>query len=340
MARETAGRGRATLTEVAASAGVSLPTASKVLHGHSGVSAETRARVHSAIERLSYIPRGTGTRSVAVMSNQPSTPYAMEVLVGVTEAAEELAVDVVFSRFRPGATSRGRDTSTTWARRLAVSGRTGAIILTAHLSHEDQLRLAQEHLPVVAIDPLDPGTSDVPSIGSTNFAGGFTATEHLVGLGHRRLGAIGGHHASVAARARMHGFHAACSTGGVDVDPRLVTFGEFTYESGLAVAETWLSMPEPPTAIVTGSDPQALGVMEAARRRGLDVPRDLSVVGYDDTFVASWATPPLTTVRQPLRGMGAMALETLLGLADGRAPSTQHIELATELVVRASTAPR
>lgn len=219
-----------------------------------------------------------------------------------------------------------------------MAGRSGAIILTTHLSEEDHRHLVQEHLPVVAIDPIDPGAGHVPSIGSTNFTGGFSATEHLVRLGHRRLAAIGGLRTSVAARARMHGFHAACSSDGVEVDPRLVTFGEFTYESGLAIAEEWLGLPEPPTGIVAASDAQALGVMEAARRRGFDVPRDLSVVGYDDAFVASWATPPLTTVRQPLRGMGAMALETLLSLADGRAPSTRHIELATELVVRGSTA--
>ena len=338
MAREATGRGRPTLTQVAASAGVSLPTASKVLHGHAGVSAETRARVQSAIEKLSYVPRSAATRSVAVMSNEPGTPYAMEILVGVTDAAEDLGMDVVFSRFRPDVPSRGRAAPTNWARRLAVAGRTGAIILTAHLSPEDQLHLAQEHLPVVAIDPVDPGTSEVPSIGSTNFTGGFSATEHLVHLGHRRLAAMGGRHASVAARARMHGFRAACATADLEVDPRLTTFGEFTYESGLSIGEVWLDLPDPPTAIVTGSDSQALGVMEAARRRGLDIPRDLSIVGYDDTFVASWATPPLTTVRQPLRGMGAMALETLIALADGRPPSTRHLELATELVVRSSTA--
>ncbi len=339
MAREATGRGRPTLTQVAASAGVSLPTASKVIHGHPGVSADTRARVKSAIEKLSYIPRSATTQSVAVMSNQPSTPYAMEILVGVTDAAEDLGIDVVVSRFRPSPPARSHDTAKNWARRLAVAGRTGAIILTAHLSREDHQHLAQEHLPVVAIDPVDPGTSDVPSIGSTNFTGGFAATEHVVNLGHRRLAAIGGNRASVAARARMHGFHAACATAGVEVDPRLVTFGEFTYESGLSIADEWLALPERPTAIVTGSDAEALGVIEAARRHGLSVPRDLSVVGYDDTFIAGWATPPLTTVRQPLRAMGAMALETVLALADGRTLSTRHLELATELVVRSSTGP-
>jgi LacI family transcriptional regulator len=137
----------------------------------------------------------------------------------------------------------------------------------------------------------------------------------------------------------MHGFRAAMEAEGATVPDAYVRPGEFTYETGLRGAAALLDLVEPPTAIFTGNDEIALGVIETARSRGLRVPEDLSLVGFDDTDLAQMASPPLTTVRQPLREMGAAALRTALRLADGDKVVSHHIELATELVVRASTAP-
>ena len=336
-------RPKITLTEVASAAGVSLPTASKALNSHPGVALETRHRVQVAVDQLGYVPRVSLNRAapriVEVMVDQLTTNYAMEVLRGATLAAEEVGVSIVISRFNREAPKSGRLQPSNWAARLAAAGRCGAIILTAHLRSEDQKRLTLEHLPVVLIDPLELGATEVPSVGSTNWAGGYDATEHLTRLGHRRIGSIGGRRASVAARARMHGFRAACATAEISVDEAFVVFTDFTYESGLAVADKWLSQEDPPTAIIAASDAQAMGVMEAARRHALVIPDDLSVVGYDDTYIASWATPPLTCVRQPLQEMGKVALRTLLGMVDGEELTSKHVELATELVVRGSTGP-
>lgn len=319
-----------------------MPTVSKVLNGHPDVAAETRQRVQAVIEDLGYVRRGSrglpGHRSIEVMADQLATPYAMEVLRGVTDAAETADVDIVVSRFHRAAPDAGWLAPGDWARRLSNADRTGAIILTAELSPEHVSGLSQRHLPVVVIDPLDLTNPDVPSVGSTNFAGGMSATEHLLGLGHRRIAALGGRPQSVAAAARVHGFRAALASAGVPVDETLVEFTGFDYESGFTVADGWLRSDAPPTAIFAASDTQAMGALEAARQHGLHVPDDLSVVGYDDTYIAAWSTPPLTAVRQPLWEMGRIALDNVLALAAGKEPVARHIELATDLVVRGSTA--
>jgi LacI family transcriptional regulator len=144
---------------------------------------------------------------------------------------------------------------------------------------------------------------------------------------------------AVCNQARMHGYRAAMEAEGAPVPDAYVRPGEFTYETGLLGAAALLDLEEPPTAIFTGNDEIALGVIETTRARGLRIPEDLSVVGFDDTHLAQMASPPLTTVRQPLREMGGAALRTALRLANGEKVESHHIELATELVVRASTAP-
>lgn len=335
-------RQKVTLGVIAATAGVSLPTVSKVIHGHPDVSPETRARVQAAIATHDYVPRPSVSRlvprSIEVMADHLTTPYAMEILHGTTLAAEEHEIDIVVSRFHRAAPESGWLKPGDWAKRLATAGRTGAIILTGQLSLEHIAGLGQEHLPVVMIDPLELTNSEVPSVGSTNWAGGHAATQHLIDLGHRRIGAIGGRKESTAASARVHGFRAACGSAGIPIDESLVVFSGFDYESGLLIADEWFSRGDAPTAIVAASDTQAMGVLEAARRHGLSVPGDLSVIGYDDSYIASWATPQLTCIRQPLAEMGRVAVRTLLALADGKHLDARHVELATELVVRNSTA--
>jgi LacI family transcriptional regulator len=195
-------------------------------------------------------------------------------------------------------------------------------------------------MPVVVIDPLNLPSARVTSVGSTNFAGGLLATQHLLDLGHRRIAYLGGPVAAACNQARMHGYRGAMEAGGAPVPDAYMRTGRFSYEHGIAGGAALLALPDPPTAVFAGSDETALGVIEAARVRGLRVPEDLSVVGFDDTPVARLAAPPLTTVRQPLREMGAVAVRTALRLAAGERVDSHHVELATELVVRQSTAPR
>jgi LacI family transcriptional regulator len=179
---------------------------------------------------------------------------------------------------------------------------------------------------------------DVPTIGATNWAGGLSATEHLLSLGHRRIGFIAGPRRLLCSRARLDGYRAGLEAAGVAVADELLYQGDFYHESGFAGGSALLELADPPTAIFAASDQMAFGVYEAVRRRGLRVPDDVSVVGFDDLPEDRWSSPPLTTVRQPLTEMGALAARTVLRLAQGEAIESPRVELATELVVRDSTA--
>jgi DNA-binding LacI/PurR family transcriptional regulator len=228
-----------------------------------------------------------------------------------------------------------------WLTRLSASQSDGIILVPTDLSPADRARLAGLSVPLVIVDPIGEPDPRIPSVGATNWAGGLTATEHLVEIGHRRIAIITGRLSLLCSRARLDGYRAALERSGIPADPALIQPGDFTFESALAAAAGVLRLADPPTAIFASSDVQALGVYEAARRLNLRVPEDLSVVGFDDLPTSSWVSPPLTTVSQPLAQMAAMATRTLIALLDGhvKAASTR-VELATSLVVRASTARR
>jgi LacI family transcriptional regulator len=342
----SAGPRRTTLATVAASAGVSVATVSKVLNGRSDVAATTRSLVESILREYDYVApaprRGevTETGTVEVEFDDDLNPYSCEILQGTIDAGAELGVAVVVS-IRKSAHSGRRmpERTTTWARDLVAAGRRALIAVTGELTAGNLTALSRAHLPLVVIDPMSLPRARVTSIGSTNFAGGLAATEHLLSLGHRRIAYIGGPTTAGCSQARLHGYRAALEAAGTPLCPEYVRTGPFCHELGVVCGAELLDLAEAPTAIFAGNDDIALGVMEAARARALRVPADLSVVGFDDTQIAPIASPPLTTVRQPLRQMGGVALRTALRLAAGEKIDSHHVELATELVLRASTAP-
>jgi LacI family transcriptional regulator len=321
---------------------VSVATVSKVLNGRNDVAPATRALVQDLLHEHDYVARrGRPTQSptIELFFHGQLNAYHSEVLQGVVEAGAEAGVAVVVS-VRPRAQrGSGAKRPAAWARELATAGRQAAIVVTSEVGAADLTALARVHLPVVVIDPLNLPSAEVTSVGSTNFAGGLTATRHLLDLGHRRIAYLGGPATTVCNQARMHGYRGAMEAGGASVPDAYVRTGRFSYEHGIVGGAALLDLAQPPTAVFAGSDETALGVIEAARVRGLRIPEDLSVVGFDDTPVARLAAPPLTTVRQPLREMGAVAVRTALRLAAGEKVDSHHVELATELVVRQSTAP-
>ena len=333
---------RATLANVAASAGVSVATVSKVLNGRNDVAPATRARVQDLLHAHDYVARRVrpaGSPGIGLCFHGQLNAYHTEVLQGVVEAGAEAGVAVVVSVRPRGEPGAGARRPAAWARELAAAGSQAAIVVTSELAAADLNALTRARMPVVVIDPLNLPSARVTSVGSTNFAGGLAATHHLLDLGHRRIAYLGGPVTAACNQARMHGYRGAMEAEGAPVPDGYVRTGRFSYEHGIAGGDAVLGLPEPPTAVFAGSDETALGVIETARARGLRIPEDLSVVGFDDTPVARLAAPPLTTVRQPLREMGAVAVRTALRLAAGERPYSHHVELATELVVRRSTAP-
>jgi LacI family transcriptional regulator len=337
---------RATLATVAASAGVSVATVSKVVNGRADVGPATRARVESLLRQHDYIGRrppsarrNAATARIEMMFAGKLNAYSTEIIQGVLDAGLELGVSVAVSVHPDGQRFTDAGRARTWARDLAAAGRQAVIAVVEELTAADLSALARAHLPLVVVDPLNMPRARVTSVGSTNFAGGMAATQHLLSLGHRRIAYLGGPPTAACNQARMHGFRAAMEAAGVPVPECYLRAGHFRYEDGVVAGAELLDLAEPPTAIFAGSDETAAGVIEAARARGLRIPDDLSVVGFDDTQVARLASPPLTTVRQPLREMGGVALRTALRLAAGEGLDSHHVELATELVVRRSAAP-
>ena len=176
-------------------------------------------------------------------------------------------------------------------------------------------------------------------MGATNWAGGLAATEHLLSLGHRRIGMITGPTRLLMQPGQARWLPFRLERAGLTVDPALIKYGDFEHEGGFARAVELLDLPERPTAIFAGSDQKAFGVYEAARQRGLRIPDDLSVVGFDELPVSRWVSPPMTTVRQPLVEMGGAAAQMIGELIDGLPLRSNRMELSTELIVRESTAP-
>jgi DNA-binding LacI/PurR family transcriptional regulator len=327
-----------TIARIARLAGVSVPTVSKVINGRTDVAAATRQRVEAVIREQGYARRtGPSRRSplLEVIFHELDSEWALEIVRGVERVAGRHGLAVVLSEMQ-GRRVPGRG----WIEGVLARRPTGVIAVFSDLDDEMRAQLRARHIPLVIVDPTGEPHHDTPSIGATNWNGGLTATRHLLGLGHRRIAAVGGPADILCSRARLDGFRAAMDEAGVAVDPRLVSHGRFAVEEGIERGLRLLRSDDPPTAIVAGNDLQALGLYQAARELRLHIPEDVSIVGFDDLPVARWVGPPLTTIRQPLVEMAVAAAEAVLAMADGTPPARRRIELTTELIVRESTAPR
>ncbi|MEU7960721.1 LacI family DNA-binding transcriptional regulator [Micromonospora humida] len=335
--RSSRRRGEPTLTTIAQLADVSAPTVSKVLNGRSGVAAETRARVEALLREHGYRRPELGTphASIEVVFYGMQSNLAVTIMQGVQQVAGA-------HRFAVGFTDARRQVSEGrfWARDLLARRPTGVIAVHLGFTSEQHALLAASAIPLVVLDPTgEPPLHAVPSVTSTNWSGGFEAARHLLDLGHRRIGVISGPTERLCAKARLDGARAALEAAGVGLPARWLRHGHwFSFEDGLNHGQELLRQDPAPTAIVCGNDLQALGVYEAARLAGRRIPRDLSVVGFDDIPYTMFCGPPMTSVRQPLTEMGAVAARMVLTLAANESLAQTRVELATTLVVRDSTA--
>lgn len=325
---------RVRMAEVAAAAQVSVPTVSKVLNGRFDVAPETRQRVEALLAEYGYrrsAARRPRHRGVLDLVFTDLSPWGIEIIHGAEHAA-------LAARSRIAVTiASDRKEISRWLANLAARPSDGVILVLTELPPEYRKRLAALELPMVIVDPAGQSDPAVPSIGAANWSGGLAATQHLVDLGHRRIGTVTGRPSVLCSQARLDGYRAALERAGLPIDPDLIAAGDFRYEPARAAADRMLALPDPPTAIFAASDIQAMAVYETARERGLRLPDDLSVVGFDDVPMARWMAPPLTTVHQPLAEMAALAVRTLI--SRDAADFNHRVELATNLVVRSSTAP-
>jgi LacI family transcriptional regulator len=277
----------------------------------------------------------TGRVGVAVPMVHPE--YFARILSGAAEALYEHDMRVVLCPTRHSLT---REMSL--LDRLADGEADGAVLVLPEESGAELVMLAEHGLPFVVVDPRTEVADGIPVVCAAHSSGAAQATRHLLDLGHRRIGVIGGPRGWIATEERLRGHVAALAAEGTLADSSYVRsyvrYANFRRDSGRDAAVELLNLPEPPTAIFAFNDGMAIGALEAAAERGLRVPQDLSVVGFDDTVEAAITAPALTTVRQPLAELGRTAVSLLLRRLENRRLEPLRVELQTKLVVRDSTA--
>lgn len=329
---------RVTLAEIADEAEVSLSTISKVLNGRSDVAASTRGRVEALLAQHGYqrrrSPAATSSSLVELVFHELESAWSMEIIRGVEDVARSHGLSVVLtesgSRHAPDAD---------WIDGVLQRRPAGVVLVFSAIPERYRDVLRARSIPFVIIDPAGDPTPDVPSVGSANWSGGLMATRHLIDLGHRRIAAITGPDDMMCSHARLDGYRSAMTAAGLPIDPDWIRFGDFHTSGGREHGVDLLARVDRPTAIFAGSDLQALGVLEAMRQLGLSAPSDVSIVGYDDIPLCTWVSPRLTTVHQPLRRMAEEATRLVLRMREGSSDVVSRLDLATDLVIRESTAP-
>jgi LacI family transcriptional regulator len=327
-------RRRVSIKDVAENAGVSVATVSKVMNGYRQVSAEAIERVERSAAELGYVSslgarslRSARTGVLAVLVTEIE-PYSAEVLKGASTAIGQTHYALlVYADVH-------RDHTPGWEDRyLSAVGGTlvdGAVLVTPTSA-------SRSAGPIVAVDPHQ-DLFGVPTVAADNRAGAISATEHLLGLGHTRIAFIQGQPFLESARQRETGFRQAMAAASIDVDPDLVRPGEYRPEVATGQVERLLDLEEPPTAIFAGNDLMGVAAITVAKSRGLSVPHDISVVGFDNVPESALCDPPLTTIEQQLHAAGECAINMLVGVVEGKAVD-ESVVLPTRLIVRGSTAP-
>jgi LacI family transcriptional regulator len=329
---------RKTIGQIAEFAGVSIATVSRVVNGRSGVSAEKREAVQRVIREHAYSPT-LGARSlsagrtglVGVTLPVIQSSCFSRIVGGMAEALQERDLHVVLCP-----TQHQHDREVSVLERVMHGSTDGALLVLPEESMDELRTLLNHGFRFVVVDPLERVDADIPAVSAAHASGAYEAVKFLLGLGHRRIAAITGPAGWVATEQRLRGYDAALASAGILTDPELVVGSNFTFEGGIRAAATLLELPVRPTAIFAFNDNLAIGAMHEARSRGLRLPRQLSVVGFDDAGEAAIVTPALTTVRQPLWEMGRMAVSLLTRQLESQRLEALHVELATRLVVRES----
>jgi LacI family transcriptional regulator len=344
MSETTNARGRrqrVTIREIADLAGVSIATVSRVVNGRGEVSDETREAVQRVVREHGYSAnhnaRGlsagrTGLIGLTLPAVQPT--YFSSVLSGTAEALYQEDRRIVLCP-----TQHEHDREVSLLERLMHGTTDGTLMMLPEESDEELETLLNHGYPFVVLDPLRRIDARIPAVSAAHSSGATQAVEHLLTLGHTRIAAITGPKGFLATEERLRGYHAALAAAGTMPDPALELESNFEVEGGFEAMSRLLDLDDPPTAVFAFNDNLAIGAMQAARALGLELPRQLSVVGFDDAIEAAIVTPALTTVRQPLEELGRMAVSLLVRLIENRRFEALHVELATKLIVRESTAP-
>jgi LacI family transcriptional regulator, repressor for deo operon, udp, cdd, tsx, nupC, and nupG len=324
------------IADVARMANVSTATVSRVISNAGTVKKETAEKVLEAIKKLNYQPnmlarqlRRSETKTILVVVPDITNTFFSAVLRGIESVAIENGYQVLLGDARNNV-----ETETSYLTILGQKKADGLILLTARTDQKILEELSQDYPVVLACEYYE-GTQ-LPTVSIDNVSSARKATEYLISLKHKRIGHISGPLNVVVGRDRCKGFHQAMAKHGLSIDPSLVQEGEFSFESGFNLMMKCLSLEEPPTAIFAGNDEMAMGAVKAAKSKGVRVPEDLSVVGFDDIKFASIFEPALTTIAQPTFDMGQKAMHLLLRLINNEELEKDQFILPDKLIVRDS----
>lgn len=337
--------GAATIYDVARHVGMSPMTVSRVVNGESNVREETRAAVLKAMRELRFRPNkaarslaGADELRIGLLYNNPSVAYFTEFLMGALEGSGRNGAQLVVDKCKIGDPQAALA-----ALRGLVKGGVNGLVLTAPMSESRDVIAEFKDIGIAMVGVATGSyTGEISCVGIDDFAAAADMTRYLIGLGHKRIGFVKGHPLHSSSRRRFAGFEAAIREAGAKLDKPRIAQGFYSYRSGMEAAEELLSKGQPPTAIFACNDEMASGVMSLAHRKGLVVPRDLTIVGVDDTVAGSlW--PALTTIRQPIFDIASRAVDVLvqtLGKArTSREMECQSILVPHSLVERESSAP-
>jgi len=326
---------RPTIYTVAEKAGVSIATVSRVLNNSPKVKEETRAKVLRVVEELGYQPSASArglalkrTEIIALIFPDISGPFYSEVIRGVeSEASQHNYNLLIYGTY--GKATKGRFL------RLLPTRVDGLILMTRSVEDEYIFYLHRRQIPFVLLD-REIGEIEVDCVLTNNAEGAYKAVEHLLQHGHQQVAFIAGPADSPDSNARFEGYRQALQDHGLPVLAHLVERGDFLQPGGYQAMNRLLDRPDPPSAVFVANDEMAIGAIEAVRGRGLRVPDDVAIVGFDDIQMAPYVQPPLTTVRQPIREFGALAVQMLLRRIENPEAEAKTIVLPTQLVIRRS----
>lgn len=329
-----------TIKDVAKEAGVSYSTVSRVVNNKSYVKPETRERVMQSMLRLGYQVNlharslaGGQSNVIGLLVVDLTTQYMGEIISGIDDVLAANQYELMLYT-----THRRKAKESAYVHMMA-RGLADGLLISLPREPEAYLKsLREKGFPYVIIDHRSDDESD-HFVSADNFQGGYEATKHLIELGHRRIGIVTGWMDMTSAKDRLEGYQSALSDFGIAFENDLLFEGDFSQPGGFSGGTYLLELPDPPTAVFASNDISAMGVIEAIRVRGLQVPRDVSVVGFDDIPTAALLSPKLTTVSQPLQDMGRSATQMLLDLLNNSEDIPESIIFPTELIVRETTAP-
>jgi LacI family transcriptional regulator len=331
-----------TIYDVAREAGVSIATVSKVINGTGRISAETRRKVAKIMQQLDYQPSvvasaltGKSTFTIGLLIPDLANPFFAEMARSIEDRGHELGFNLVIC-----STDNNPEREALYIT-LLKQKRVDGIIIATGISNEALLKnLVKQKVPIALI------ARDMPALAADSvlvddFIGGYQATSHLIGLGHRKIAVISEHLGLMSSKERVRGYRHALEEAGIPYDESMVCVSDFTVEGGRRCTKALLQSDRPPTAVFACNDLLAIGAVQAARESGLVIPRDMSVVGFDNTVLATIIDPPLTTVAQPIQQMGRQVMDLLVQEIRKEKRVKQRAILLPELIVRASTdAPR